>query len=102
MNYFLTLLGFVLFIALGVMKTKKKHAGKRFSYMKYLKDEVATLVVSVISAVILMLLLPDIGNIISPKYSQYVKVLYVMAGFLNYTLLAFVINFVSPKKFIEE
>lgn len=102
MNYVLTFLGFTLFIVLGMIKTKNKHVGKKFDPIRYLKDEVLTLIASVISAIAITLMLPEIGHILAPDFAEFGKVISFAGGYLNYSVINQLVNSVIPKKFIEK
>lgn len=100
-NYLLAFLGFILYVVLGIIKTKQKHPRKKFSLKIYLKDEVFAILVSAISAVSLILMFPDIKEIIAPEHSEKIRVISFVTGYLNYALVKGVVNTISPKKFID-
>lgn len=105
MNILLALLGFALYIALGMRKTALKHADKKFSPIKYLQDELLTLIVSAIAIVILLLVLPEVEKLIAPEYVKYAEILKVFSpviiGFFNYTVFDRIFNAIIPKRFKE-
>lgn len=102
MNFILAFLGFLLFIVMGMIKTKRKHSDKLFDPLVYLKDEILTFIASAISVVILLLLLPELGELLSPKYMKLERAVAVLCGFFNYALLNFVFNILLPKKFKQQ
>lgn len=102
MNYLMAFLGFLLYIGLGMVKTKNKHKDKRFSYSKYLEDEILTIVVSGLAVVILIIGLPEVVGFIFPGYSESNLMLSAFIGFLNYAVFDKIINMVMPKKFVEK
>lgn len=102
MEWLLAFLGFAIFIVMGMAKTKAKHATKQFNVLTYLKDEVFTLILAILSVVTLMLVEVDIRAIINPEYSKLVRFIYVAIGFLNYSMFTSFMNIVVPKKFREE
>lgn len=93
MNYLLVLLGYLMFIILGMMKTKRKHPDIKFDPLIYLKDEILTLVLSALSAITIMLLRDDIGDVIMTE-----KVFSFCAGFFNYAIIDRLVNIWYPKK----
>ena len=94
-------LGFLLYIAVGLGKTKRKHQDG-FSYKKYFKDESSTIVVAAISATILVLLMPSIGSVIMPQYANFVDLAGVVIGYFNYSLIRGVLDTAFPKKFVKQ
>ena len=102
MNYLLTFLGFALFIVLGMIKTKKKYPDKKFDPIKYLKDEILTLVASAISAIAITMMLPEVGQVLAPDYAEFGKVISFAGGYLNYSVINQLVNSVVPKKFVEQ
>lgn len=99
MNFVLAFLGFLLFIVIGMIKTKKKHLDKEFNPLIYLKDELLTLIAAGLSMTILLLLLPDISEIMSPTYAKFEGVVSCAIGYFNYAIFSSIMNIVVSKKF---
>lgn len=98
----MALLGFALYIILGIMKTQNKHKGKEFSYSVYLKDEILTIIASAITVVILMIGLPEIADKVFPVYLDGDLIPSAIIGFSAYTIWDKIMNITKPKKFIEK
>ena len=94
-------LGFLLYIIIGLRKTKRKHP-EGFSYKKYFKDEALTIMLSAVSAIILVLVLPELSGLILPAYAGFTKLICVAIGVFNYTLIRGVVDIIFPKKFIKQ
>lgn len=102
MNYIMALLGFLLYIGLGMMKTKAKYINRKFSYLTYLKDEILKVVVSALAVIILIIGLPEVVTFIFPGYSESSLMLSACIGFLNYAVFDKVIGTFVPKNFVEK
>lgn len=102
MNVLLAFLGFLIYIGLGMIKTKVKHADKKFNPIKYLLDESLTIVVSGLCVIVLMLIFPDVVKLLFPTYSGSDKLISVIIGFSGYTIFDKIINSFLPKKFVEK
>lgn len=103
MNYLLFIIGFLMYIILGIQKTMKKNPGKAFSYAKYFKDELMTLILAFLSGAACLIMLPDIfSKIIIPGNDNAIRVGFFFCGYLNYSLIRVVITSFAPKKFIQQ
>lgn len=102
MDILLAFLGFVLYIVLGMIKTKQKHSDKKFSPVQYLKDEMLTLVASAVSVIILIVILPEISLLLSPNYAGYSGLISAIIGFSGYTIFDKIVQMILPKKFQEK
>ncbi len=82
MELILMILGFLLHILVGMMKTQAK-VGREFNFLRYLKNEQIPIYASLISAIILFLLMPEVA-ILFPSIST--KIIAVIIGYANYSL----------------
>ena len=102
MSYLMAMLGFLLYIVMGMIKTKIKHSDKVFSYSKYLEDEILTIIASAITVFILMIGKSEIIENFLPDYSSLDLVPSAIIGYASYTIWDKIMNIIKPKKFIEK
>jgi len=96
------ILGFALFVIMGMIKTQKGHPGQRFSIKQYLKDDVLIIIASFVSALILFLTMPEWSSVLGDKYEGLSKLMAAVVGFAGYAMWKMIIDTVIPKKFVEK
>lgn len=87
---------------LGMVKTKKKHPETEFSIKRYLVDESLTIAIGFVSMVAVVLMMPEVDEIIMPGHENKIRVGAFLGGYLNYSLIRHITNTVVPKKFVEK
>ena len=102
MELLLMLLGFVLYVLMGMIKTKKGHPDKVFSVKQYLKDDILIIVAAGVSALILFLTMAEWMPILDPKYDGLTKLFAAVVGFSGYGFWKMIMDTIIPKKYVEK
>ena len=97
--YISAILGWLLYIVAGMQKAQKSHKAD-FKYIIWLQDNLLALIISGISVILLMILLPDLVrlDLIPEKIKPVVMIISAIIGWFNFSLLKKVLDIGSPKK----
>jgi hypothetical protein len=99
-NYILAILGFAIYILLGMMKAKSSHK-EGFNAMIWLEDNLLSIITSLISIIVVMISLPDLFKIgfVPKQFELALNPICAIIGFSNLALFKIIIDIWQPKKF---
>lgn len=95
MNYLLTLLGLLLYVAMALAKTKRTHK-KDFKIRIWFEDNYLSIFIALISAFALDFMIYDVIALL--HLPNYILVIYFANGYLNVSLIKKLFDIITPKK----
>ena len=98
-HYILAFLGLLLYFLTSILKAKRTHK-QDFNLDVWLQDNFVSLLASIISVLVLMLSADDFinFNLIPKQFSGALKLISVMFGYFNFSILKKLFDIWRPKK----